>query len=91
MNVLKTFDNETKAKRAALDFAQDNLFSIESVDPWGRVKLVTGHRVHFFVINTIEDAYLKISGECYSWVEFNGTIEQKTKEFIWSRVRECKS
>ena len=91
MNVLKVFNKQFDASFAQENFVLDNFHSIDSVDKWGRVKLLHGHRIHFFVLNTIEDAQYRISGECYSWVEYKGCFDPDVKQWIASRIREAPS
>lgn len=92
MNVLKVFDSQRRLKEAMYKFRDDNFFSIVSCnDIEGRVVLVNDDRVWFMVITNIEQAMQRTCGGQYSWVEFNGFIEQDAKEFIWTRIRECRS
>ena len=89
MNVLKVFDTPLSTKQAMYKFADDNLFNITSFDDVaGRVVLLNGHRIWFRVITNWDEAAYQTAGMCFSWVEFNGAIEVKAKEFIWTRIRE---
>lgn len=86
MNVLKVFNKKIDAVFAQEAFALDNFAMVDSVDQYGRVKLVTGHSVYFVVINTVEDCH-KYGGHVFSWVEFKGVFEKEVKGWILSRVR----
>ena len=86
MNVLKVFNKKIDAVFAQESFTLDNFAMVDSVDQYGRVKLVTGHSVYFVVINTVEDCH-KYAGHVFSWVEFKGVFEKEIKGWILSRVR----
>ncbi len=92
MNVLKVFDTPLSMKQSMYKFADDNLFNIASFDDVaGRIVLLNEHRIWFRVITNWDEAANQTAGMVFSWVEFNGVIETKAKEFIWTRIRECRS
>ncbi len=92
MNVLKTFDNRESRKQAMYKFREENFFSIVSCnDIHGRIVLANDDRVWFLKITNLDQAMMQTCAGQYSWVEFNGFIEEDAKKFIWSRIRECRS